>query len=45
MFWGWMADRIGRRKVFIYTILNFSVATGILALTPEGSSGRFSAAF
>jgi putative MFS transporter len=36
MFWGWMADRIGRRKVFIYTILNFSLATGVLALTPDG---------
>jgi putative MFS transporter len=34
-FWGWMADRIGRRKVFIATILNFSLATGILALTPD----------
>jgi putative MFS transporter len=39
MFWGWMADRIGRRKVFIYTILNFSIATGVLALTPENSTG------
>ncbi|HEX3863308.1 MAG TPA: MFS transporter [Stellaceae bacterium] len=35
MFWGWMADKIGRRKVFIYTILNFSIATGVLALTPD----------
>src|ERR1700688_2022680 len=35
VFWGWLADRIGRRKVFIATVLNFSVATGILALTPE----------
>ena len=35
MFWGWMADKIGRRKVFIYTILNFSLATGVLALTPD----------
>src|ERR1700738_3491321 len=32
MFWGWMADRIGRRKVFMATILNFSLATGVLAL-------------
>src|SRR5215471_9252176 len=30
--WGWVADRIGRRKV---TILNFSIATGLMALTPE----------
>jgi MFS transporter, putative metabolite:H+ symporter len=34
--WGWLADRIGRRKVFIATVINFSVATGILALTPDG---------
>jgi MFS transporter, putative metabolite:H+ symporter len=35
-FWGWMADRIGRRKAFIGTALNFSIATGIMALTPDG---------
>jgi len=34
-FWGWMADRIGRRKVFIATVLNFSLATGLLYFTPE----------
>jgi MFS transporter, putative metabolite:H+ symporter len=34
-FWGWLADRIGRRKVFMATVINFSVATGILALTPD----------
>ena len=34
-FWGWLADRVGRRRVLISSILNFSVATGILALTPE----------
>jgi putative MFS transporter len=33
--WGWVADKIGRRKVMIATILNFSVATGLMALTPE----------
>lgn len=33
--WGYVADRIGRRTVFIATVVNFSVATGILALTPE----------
>lgn len=33
--WGWLADRIGRRKVFIMTVLNFSVATGLLYFTPE----------
>jgi putative MFS transporter len=33
--WGWIADRIGRRKVFIGTVLNYSVATGLLYFTPE----------
>src|ERR1700692_1467783 len=33
--WGWVADTIGRRKVRILTILNFSIATGLMALTPE----------
>src|SRR5580692_2810251 len=33
-FWGWMADRIGRRKVFIATALNVALATGIMAFTP-----------
>jgi putative MFS transporter len=33
--WGWFADRVGRRKVFIGTVLNFSVATGLLYLTPD----------
>ena len=32
--WGWLADRIGRRKVFIGTVLNFSIATGLLYFTP-----------
>src|SRR3984893_5692012 len=34
-FWGSLAARIGRKKVFIATVLNFSIATGILALTPD----------
>ena len=33
--WGWIADRIGRRKVFILTVLNFSLATGALYFTPD----------
>ena len=33
--WGWLADRIGRRIVFIGTVLNFSIATGLLYFTPE----------
>jgi MFS transporter, putative metabolite:H+ symporter len=35
LIWGWVADKIGRRKVMIGTILNFSIATGLMALTPE----------
>jgi len=35
-FWGWMADRIGRRPVVNLTILNFSLATGGLYFTPDG---------
>jgi len=34
--WGWVADKIGRRKVMIATVLNFSLATGAMALTPDG---------
>jgi putative MFS transporter len=45
MFWGWMADKIGRRKVFIYTILNFSLATGVLALTPDTGGWIFLTVF
>jgi putative MFS transporter len=35
LFWGWMADKVGRRKVMILTVLNFSIATGAMALTPD----------
>src|ERR1700739_100297 len=35
IFWGWMADRVGRRRVMILTVLNFSIATGAMALTPQ----------
>lgn len=35
-FWGWLADRIGRRPVFTATIANFALATGALAFIPEG---------
>jgi MFS family permease len=34
-FWGWMGDRIGRRKVFILTALNVAFATGIMSFTPD----------
>ena len=40
-FWGWMADRIGRRKVFIATALNVAFATGIMALTPDAGGWIF----
>ena len=33
--WGAIADKIGRRKVFIGTVLNFSLATGLLYFTPD----------
>lgn len=33
--WGRIADLYGRRKVFIATIITFSLASGILAFTPE----------
>lgn len=33
--WGWLADRIGRRKVLTATVFTFSLGTGILALTPD----------
>ncbi len=33
--WGRIADLYGRRKVFMATVINFSVASGILAFTPE----------
>ena len=44
-FWGWMADRIGRRKVFIATVLNFSLATGIMAASPDQYGWLFLAFF
>jgi MFS transporter, putative metabolite:H+ symporter len=34
-FWGWMGDRIGRRKVFILTALNVALATGVMYFTPD----------
>jgi putative MFS transporter len=33
--WGRIADVIGRRPVFVGTVINFSIATGILAFTPD----------
>ena len=42
-FWGWMADKIGRRKVFMATALNVAIATGIMALTPGPGRASFPA--
>jgi len=36
MFYGWLADKIGRRTALILSILNVSLATGAMALTPTG---------
>src|SRR6195952_4760658 len=33
--WGRLADVYGRRKVFIATVINFSLASGVLAFTPD----------
>jgi putative MFS transporter len=35
IFFGWLGDKIGRRWVFMITILTFSLATGAMALTPD----------
>jgi MFS transporter, putative metabolite:H+ symporter len=37
VFYGWLADRIGRRKVFLMTVINFSLATGVLVFTPDNA--------
>jgi putative MFS transporter len=34
IFWGWMGDLIGRRRVFILTALNVALATGVMFFTP-----------
>jgi MFS transporter, putative metabolite:H+ symporter len=36
LFYGWFADKVGRRTALIVSVLNVSVATGAMALTPEG---------
>ncbi len=35
IFFGWLGDKIGRRKVFMMMILTLSCATGVTALAPE----------
>jgi MFS transporter, putative metabolite:H+ symporter len=34
---GALADKLGRRKLFMATVLIFSIGTGILAFTPDGA--------
>ena len=36
LFWGYLADRIGRKKAFVATIFTCSVASVALAFTPTG---------
>src|SRR5712691_8385909 len=36
-FWGWVADKIGRRKVFISTAINVALATGAMYFTPDAN--------
>ncbi len=36
LLYGWMADKVGRRKALITAVLNVSLATGAMALTPQG---------
>jgi MFS family permease len=44
-FWGWMGDRIGRRKVFILTALNVAFATGMMFFTPAQTAGSRAGSF
>lgn len=37
IFWGRLADHIGRRPCFLWTVVTFSVATGACAAVPEGN--------
>src|SRR5579872_5280162 len=37
LFYGWLADKKGRRTALIAAVLNVSLATGAMAFTPEGA--------
>ncbi len=39
LLYGWMADKVGRRTALITAVLNVSIATGAMALTPESHWG------
>ena len=36
---GQMSDKLGRRKLFMWTLAVYLVGTGLTALTPKGSAG------
>src|ERR1700693_2761775 len=35
--YGWLADKVGRRTALVASVLNVSLATGAMALTPTGA--------
>lgn len=37
IFWGWLADKYGRKKSFFSCILLLVIFTGLAALTPENN--------
>ena len=37
LFYGWLADKVGRRTALVLSVLNVSIATGAMALTPSGN--------
>ena len=37
LFYGWLADKVGRRTALVLSVLNVSIATGAMALTPTGN--------
>ena len=39
LLYGWMADKVGRRSALITAVLNVSIATGAMAVTPENDWG------
>ena len=37
LFYGWLADTMGRRTALVLAVLNVSIATGAMAVTPQGA--------